>query len=90
MALVAANRDPQVFADPDTFDIARPNAHRQVGFTVGPYSCMGQALARLEGQVFYRTLFSRFPDIRPQERVPDWTVFRPLGRELRTLRVLFN
>jgi cytochrome P450 len=90
MALTAANRDPQVFADPDRFDIARPNAQRQLGFTVGPYSCMGQSLARLEGQVFYRTLFSRLPDIRPRDPVPDWTVFRPLGRELRTLRVLFN
>lgn len=90
MALTAANRDPEVFADPDRFDIARPNAQRQVGFTVGPYSCMGQALARLEGQVFYRTLFTRLPNIRPQDPVADWTAFRPLGRELRTLRVLFN
>jgi cytochrome P450 len=90
MALTAANRDPHVFADPDEFNIARHNAHRQVGFTVGPYSCMGQSLARLEGQIFYRTLFSRFPDVRPQDPVADWTVFRPLGRELRTLRVLFN
>ncbi len=90
MALTAANRDPRVFAEPDRFDIARPNAHRQVGFTVGPYSCMGQALARLEGQIFYRTLFSRFPNVRPQDPVADWIVFRPLGRELRTLRVLFN
>ncbi len=90
MALTAANRDPEVFDDPDSFDIARPNAQRQVGFTVGPYSCMGQALARLEGQTFYRTLFMRLPDIRPQDPVADWTAFRPLGRELRTLRVLFD
>jgi cytochrome P450 len=88
MALAAANRDPAVFADQDVFDIARPNAHRQVGFTVGPYSCMGQALARLEGQVFYQTLLSRLPDLRPAGAVADWTAFRPLGRELRTLHVL--
>jgi cytochrome P450 len=88
MALAAANRDPAVFAAPDVFDIARPNAHRQVGFTVGPYSCMGQALARLEGQVFYRTLFSRLPGLRPRDPVADWGAFRPLGRELRTLHVL--
>jgi cytochrome P450 len=88
MALAAANRDPAVFADPDVFDIARLNSHRQVGFTVGPYSCMGQALARLEGQVFYQTLLSRLPDLRPAGAVADWTAFRPLGRELRTLHVL--
>lgn len=87
LALLAANRDPAVFTDPDVFDIGRPNAHRHVGFTVGPYSCMGQALARLEGEVFFRTVLTRCPDLAPADPAPDWTVFRPLGRELRTLRV---
>ncbi len=41
LALLAANRDPAVFARPDEFRVDRPNASRQVGFTVGPYSCMG-------------------------------------------------
>ena len=87
LGLLAANRDPAVFDDPDVFDVRRPNAHRHLGFTVGPYSCMGQALARLEGEVFFRTLLTRWPDLAPADPRPDWTVFRPLGRELRTLRV---
>jgi cytochrome P450 len=87
LALVAANRDPRVFTDPDEFRVERPNAHKHVGFTVGPYSCMGQALARLEGDVFFRTMLTRFPDMTPADPVPDWMVFRPLGKELRTLRV---
>jgi cytochrome P450 len=90
LALLAANRDPAVFDRPDAFWVDRPNAHRQVGFTVGPYSCMGQALARLEGSVFFRTLLTRFPRMTPADPQPDWTVFRPLGRELRTLRVLLD
>ena len=49
---------------------------------------MGQALARLEGEVFFRTLLSRFPGMAPADPRPDWTVFRPLGRELLTLRML--
>jgi cytochrome P450 len=87
LALVAANRDPRVFTDPDEFRVDRENAHKQVGFTVGPYSCMGQALARLEGQVFFTTMLTRLPDLRPADPRPDWMVFRPLGKELRTLRV---
>ncbi|MGK3983930.1 cytochrome P450 [Sorangium sp. So ce136] len=90
LALAAANRDGQAFPAPDRFDPAREGAGRQVGFTIGPYSCMGQALARLEAQVFFSTLLDRFPRLRPRDAAPDWMVFRPLGRELRTLRVLFD
>jgi cytochrome P450 len=90
LALLAANRDEAVFDRPDEFLVDRPNANRQVGFTVGPYSCMGQALARLEGQVFFTTLLSRFPHMAPADPQPDWTVFRPLGRELRTQPVLLD
>jgi cytochrome P450 len=90
LALTAANRDPETFADPDRFSIEREGANKQVGFTIGPYSCMGQALARLEGQIFFRTLLERFPRLRPRETSPDWMVFRPLGRELRTMRVLVD
>ncbi|WP_433936455.1 cytochrome P450 [Sorangium cellulosum] len=90
LALAAANRDPQAFPAPDRFDPAREGAGRQVGFTIGPYSCMGQALARLEAQVFFSTLLDRFPRLRPLDSSPDWMVFRPLGRELRALWVLFD
>lgn len=90
LALAAANRDPEPFPDPDRFSIEREGANRHVGFTIGPYSCMGQALARLEGQIFFRTLLDRFPRLRPMDATPDWMVFRPLGRELRTQRVLVD
>lgn len=90
LVLAAANRDPEAFPDPDRFSIEREGASRQVGFTIGPYSCMGQALARLEGQIFYRTLLERFPRLRPKDASPDWMVFRPLGRELRTMRVFVD
>jgi cytochrome P450 len=90
LVLAAANRDPRAFPAPDTFDIERERAHKQVGFTIGPFSCMGQALARLEAQVFYRTMLTRFPRLRPRDAAPDWMVFRPFGRELRTLHVCFE
>ena len=90
LVLAAANRDPKPFPAPDTVDITREKANRQVGFTIGPFSCMGQALARLEAQVFYRTMLTRFPGLRPRDAAPDWMVFRPFGRELRSLHVLFD
>ncbi|OLL75057.1 biotin biosynthesis cytochrome P450 [Pseudonocardia sp. Ae168_Ps1] len=46
----AANRDPEVFDDPDTFDITRRQG-RQLGFGVGLHYCLGGPLARLEAAV---------------------------------------
>jgi methyl-branched lipid omega-hydroxylase len=60
----AANRDPEVFTDPDAFDITRtPNPH--VGFGgPGPHFCLGANLARREISVMFRELLTRLPDIR--------------------------
>lgn len=63
-ALAAANRDPEVFAEPTRFDVARSNAHDHVSFSAGRHFCLGAALARMEGEVGLRALFDRFPDLR--------------------------
>jgi cytochrome P450 PksS len=62
-SLLAANRDPDVFANPDTFDIQRdPNPH--VAFGQGVHYCLGAPLARLEGTIAIQALLNRFPEIR--------------------------
>ncbi len=62
--LAGANRDPQVFADPDRFDVGRANARDHVSFSAGRHYCLGAALARMEGEVGLRAITARFPDLR--------------------------
>ncbi len=60
--IASANRDPEVFAHPETFDITRdPNPH--VAFGSGVHHCLGATLARLEGQEAFKALAERFPSL---------------------------
>ncbi|MFM9703008.1 cytochrome P450 [Streptomyces galilaeus] len=59
-----ANRDPEVFADPDRLDLTR-DARRHVAFGFGVHQCLGQPLARMELQVVYGTLYKRIPTLKP-------------------------
>ena len=61
--LAAANRDPEVFVDPQRFDVARENAREHLAFSAGRHFCLGAALARVEGEVGLVSLFDRFPDL---------------------------
>jgi pimeloyl-[acyl-carrier protein] synthase len=59
----SANRDPQKFPEPETFDITRePNLH--VAFGSGVHHCLGATLARLEGQEVFKALATRFPTLQ--------------------------
>lgn len=61
--LNAANRDPEVFEQPDRLDLARtPNPH--IAFGGGPHFCIGAGLARMETHFALTSLLERLPDIR--------------------------
>jgi pentalenic acid synthase len=59
----AANRDPDAFTDPDTFDIRRTDNHH-LAFGYGVHQCLGQHLARAELEIVFSALFDRWPDLR--------------------------
>ena len=62
MSLLAADRDPEQFPEPDTFDVTRaPNRHIAFGF--GSHYCLGAHLARMEGAMAIRALLERLPDL---------------------------
>jgi cytochrome P450 len=63
LVLAAANRDPARYADPDRLDVGRAVGWH-LAFGHGIHYCLGVALARLEGEVFFRTLLARCPGLR--------------------------
>jgi cytochrome P450 len=83
LMLAAANRDPAIFAEPERFDITRPNAADHLAFSGGIHYCLGAALARMELAAALRALAVRFPKLR----VAGTVVMRP-GTTLRGPRRL--
>jgi len=89
--LGAANHDPRVFDDPQTFDITRtPNHH--LGFGHGVHFCLGAHLARLETRLAIRNLIDRAPalalastDLVPHV-IPGWHRYNALPVRLTTRR----
>lgn len=69
---ISANRDPDVFPDPYTFDVTRsPNDHVTFG-PGGPHFCLGAHLARLETTILFQELIPRLASIEltgPVERI---------------------
>jgi cytochrome P450 len=64
-SMATANRDPEVFADPGTFDITRPpSGQPQLTFGSGIHYCLGAALARAELQEALPLLARRLRDLR--------------------------
>jgi cytochrome P450 len=88
LATTAGNRDPDVFADPEHFDVTRTGS-RHTAFGMGTFYCLGAALARMEADECFRILLDRFPDVRPADHGADWLPIPPLSHRLMSLQVEF-
>ena len=83
ISLAGANRDPDVFSDPDRFDPFRPNLRSHVTFAQGPHVCLGIHLARLEAHHALEVALRRLPNLRlvddgnsAEAALPKGLVFR--------------
>jgi cytochrome P450 len=65
----SANRDEDVYAGPDRFDLHRP-VPQQAAFGFGKHFCSGHAFSRHQIRIALEVLLRRFPGIRPDGAVP--------------------
>jgi cytochrome P450 len=82
--LGAANRDPSIFANPDRFDLDRPNSRRHLGFATGNHACLGSHLAKAEVHIGLETLLGRLCNLRLESSLSE----PPSGYEFRQPRKL--
>ena len=67
----AANRDPDIFVNPDKFDIKRVNADKHLAFGIGRHTCIGKPVALMQLKEVYKQILTRFPDMKMDG---DWKV----------------
>jgi hypothetical protein len=89
VSIIAANRDPAVFASPDEFVLDRDNARRHLAFAQGPHVCLGVHLARLEARTALTALLHRLPDLRLDPDRPS-RIRGPVFRKPPELNVVWD
>lgn len=92
LVLAAANRDPEVFPEPERFDVDRsPRKIKQhFGFGRGIHTCVGAPLARLEGKVALERILARTKDLQLSERNDFAHVYSTHFRSFKALWVDFD
>ena len=71
VSLAGANRDPEVFLEPDRYDVRRDNARLQLAFVRGPHVCLGLHLARLQTIAAVDAVLNLLPNVHLDHASPD-------------------
>lgn len=84
----SANHDEEMFDEPRTFRLGRPNVDKHVAFGIGPHFCIGAHLARAEALVFVTELAERFERLEagPRNEHDDQGSFMMRGRRRLLIR----
>ena len=90
MLYPAANRDPRIYPEPQTFDIRRSFKKPSLSFGYGKHYCLGAPLARLEIQVALERLTARLPHIKLRDGVDGERRPSSFIRGLRTLPITLD
>jgi cytochrome P450 len=83
-----ANRDPEVFENPDKLDITRQSNHH-LGFGKGIHYCLGAPLARLESTIAINQVLKRLKNIRLERTDLEWQP-NIISRALKQLPIIFD
>ena len=83
----SANRDPERFSNPDTFDITRDEG-RHLSFGLGIHYCIGAPLVKLEAEIAFETILRRFHNLAHATEKLEWQK-HPIFRGLKELQVSF-
>ncbi len=89
-SIASANRDENVFENPDVWDIRRDNAAKHLGFGHGIHFCLGSILAKLEARCAFEALLTRLPDLHLAPGYAPRHVPSMNARGLRSLDVEFT
>jgi cytochrome P450 len=69
--IIAMNRDPETFPDPDGFDVRRANARAHYSLSHGRHFCLGANLARLQGEAVVNAFLDAFPSMALDDATGD-------------------
>jgi cytochrome P450 len=87
----AANRDPEMFTEPDALDLDRANASRHVAFAAGEHRCPGEGLTKLEQRIAVELVLARMSNLRFTPDRNDFTHLRGFWlRALKELHITFD
>jgi cytochrome P450 len=89
LASGSANRDEEIFNDPDAFDIDRPT-RPNLGFGFGAHMCLGLQIAKLEMETILNSLFDLLPNLRLDPAAPEPKIVGAQLRGPRAIHVLWD